>query len=111
MLSMIINTQTDMFLYCPTSNKKSQVRPPLPNILLMQLIEQAREQEKRFDEWLKYSVKAMHKEKSKNLFCQRDSPPCWVFKLREFNEWLDGKITDQAKTLWLSGTAGFGNLY
>jgi tetratricopeptide (TPR) repeat protein len=69
---------------------------------------EARETEKRFNDWLSYSVKEVEKEKRKNFRLQTSSSPAWVFDLPEFRSWLEVNVTDKAKMLWLSGTTGFG---
>ncbi len=67
-----------------------------------------REKEKRFNDWLSYSVRQVEKEMRKNLDLQVSSPPSWIFDLEEFHDWLNGNSTDGVNVLWLSGLTGFG---
>ena len=69
---------------------------------------EAREIEKRFKDWLSYSVKDVNKEKRKNFQLQISSPPQWIFDFPAFHSWLDVSTTGRGKMLWLSGTTGFG---
>src|SRR6266496_4834594 len=66
-----------------------------------------REKEKRFNDWLSYSVRQVEKEMRKNLDLQV-SPPSWIFDLQEFHDWLNGNSTDGVNALWLSAPTGFG---
>ena len=69
---------------------------------------EARETEKRFKDWLSYSVREVIKEKRKNFQLQISSPPQWIFDFPAFHSWLDVNTMSRAKMLWLSGTTGFG---
>jgi DNA replication protein DnaC len=66
-----------------------------------------REKDKRFNDWLSYSVREVEKEKRRNHSLQVSSPPSWIHDLPEFKVWLDPNTADR-NTLWLSGTTGFG---
>ena len=46
---------------------------------------EARETEKRFQDWLSYSVKEVKKERRKNPQLQISSPPEWIFDLPAFH--------------------------
>jgi len=82
-----------------------------------------RERVKRFDDWLLLSVREVENEKKKNINFQRSSSPSWIFDIPEFNSWVNLVNVDtrtnapdtdniytaqECRTLWLSGTTGFG---
>ena len=67
-----------------------------------------REREKRFNEWLCYSLTEVEKEKKRNLGLQSSSPPVWVFNVAKFKDWFEANDDLSSHALWLSGTTGFG---